>query len=254
VKLHTKLAVVTGAGKGIGQAIAQLFAEAGAIVILATKEKQEGIDAEKKLKEAGHEAYFYQTDVEQEQSIVKLFQWVKQTYGFVDVLVNNAGITLFKSIDRTTIEDWNSVMNIDLRGTYLCSKYAVPLMHNRSGASIINISSNHAVQTLPDAELYAAAKGGVNAMTRSMALSLGEKGIRVNAICPGFTDTPHYQKWLAESQNPMTDSTVRALHATNQVAVPNDIAELALFLGTEGSRQITGECIQVDGGLSVRLY
>ncbi|MEK4566050.1 SDR family oxidoreductase [Alkalihalobacillus sp. FSL R5-0424] len=254
MELHTKLAVVTGAGKGIGQAIAQLFAEAGAIVILATKDKQEGIDAEKKLREAGHEAYFYQTDVEQEQSIIELFQWVKRSFEFVDVLVNNAGITLFKPIDRATIEDWNSVINIDLRGTYLCSKYAVPLMRNRAGASIINISSNHAMQTLPDAELYAAAKGGVNAMTRSMALSLGEKGIRVNAICPGFTDTPHYQRWLTESQNPLTDSTVRALHATNQVAEPKDIAELALFLAKEESRQITGECIQIDGGLSVRLY
>src|SRR5690606_41306799 len=115
----------------------------------------------------------------------------------------NAGITIFKPLIETTMEDWNKVIDTDLKGVFLCSKYAAQNMiaHKTKGC-IINISSNHAYRTLPDTEVYAAAKGGINAMTRSMAISLGKSGIRVNSICQGFTDTLHYQNWLTAQENP----------------------------------------------------
>lgn len=247
--------IVTGAGRGVGQGIALCMAEEGASVVIATLEAEEGKRTEDMIRKAGGSAYFIQTDVSSESSIVSMIAQTVSHYGKINSLVNNAGITLFKPILEATLEDWDNVINIDLRGTFLCVKYAVPEMKKQNNASVINISSNHALATLPDTEMYAAAKGGVNAMTRSMALSLGKYGIRVNAICPGFTDTPHYRNWLQQSGNPHeTEREVVGLHAGSAIGTPEDIGRLAVYLASEQSRMMTGAELVVDGGLSARLY
>src|SRR5699024_868558 len=130
-----------------------------------------------------------------------------------------------------------------------------PHMIEQKKGSIINISSNHAFSTLPDTEIYAAAKGGINAMTRSMALSLGKHNIRVNALCPGFTDTPHYQNWLSERDFHGTlEKEVLDLHSVPRICTPDDIAQLAIYLASNESKMMTGECMVLDGGLATRLY
>ncbi|WP_325167530.1 SDR family NAD(P)-dependent oxidoreductase [Lederbergia citri] len=154
---------------------------------MATIDRDEGIQVKAEINESGGEALFIQTDVQSEESIRMLVAETVKNYQRIDILVNNAGITLFKSLLDATIADWD--LNIDLRGAFLCCKYVVKEMIDNGGGVIVNISSNHAIATIPHSEMYAAAKGGLNTMTRSMALSLGKHNIRVNAICPGFTVT-----------------------------------------------------------------
>jgi NAD(P)-dependent dehydrogenase (short-subunit alcohol dehydrogenase family) len=253
--LKNKVAIVTGSGRGIGKGIATRFAEEDVIVVIATIEEEEGLQVEKELRGQGFEALFVQTDVASEESIRRLMEKTIQQLGRIDILVNNAGITLFKPLLESTLEDWETIINIDLRGAFLCSKYAIPHMIQAGGGSIINISSNHSFATLPDTEIYAAAKGGINAMTRSMALSLGKHDIRVNAICPGFTDTPHYRNWLQmQGDATKVEEEVLKLHARGKISTPRDIGNLAVFLGSDESDKVTGETITIDGGLSARLY
>lgn len=255
MRLKDKVAIVTGSGKGIGKGIAIAFAKEGATVVIATLEEAEGRETERDIRGFGGNALFVQTDVSSEASIRHMVNAVDDGFGRLDVLVNNAGITIFKPLLEATVEDWDKLINIDLRGVFLCSKYAVPYMMKGTGGSIINISSNHAVATLPHTEMYAAAKAGVNGMTRSMALSLGKMGIRVNAICPGFTDTPHYRDWLAASGNAdEVEEEVHWLHAGKRICTPEDIGKLAVYLASDESEMVTGAEVLIDGGLSARLY
>lgn len=257
--MHTtndKVVIITGAGKGIGRGMAEYFAQNQWVVILATRTDKEGILVQDTINEQGHQSFFIQTDVADEKSIKNMVSLVLEKYGRIDALINNAGITRFKPLLECSIEDWNELINIDLRGVFLCSKYVAQAMVTKKiPGSIINISSNHAFRTLPDTEIYAAAKGGVNAMTRSMAISLGPYGIRANTICPGFTDTPHYQSWLAAKSDSQTiDEEIKALHAVGEITTPKDIAQLAFYLAGDESQKITGSEILIDGGLTARLY
>ncbi len=254
--LENKIVIVTGAGNGIGKGIAESFAEQGACVILATLDVGEGEQVEQDFLNKGYQAKFVHTDVRIEASVIGLFERVKSLYGVPQVLVNNAGVTVFKSILEATLEDWSQVIDTDLRGVFLCSRYfAQHLIGTNLPGTIVNISSNHALRTLPDTEMYAAAKGGVNAMTRSMALSLGKYGIRVNSVCPGFTHTYHYENWLGEKEEPeLVHSQVADLHATGKISQPRDIANMVCFLSGSLSSNITGGEFLVDGGLTGQLY
>ncbi|WP_309119990.1 glucose 1-dehydrogenase [Paenibacillus sp.] len=255
MRLSGKVAIVTGAGRGIGKGIAVEFAKEGATVVVGTLVEEEGRQVVQEIAETGGRARFIPVDVASEDSVRELVRQATEAYGRIDALVNNAGITLFKPLLESTLDDWDAVMNIDLRGVFLCSKYVAAEMVKRGAGSIINISSNHAKATLPNTELYAAAKAGVNGLTRSMALSLGKSGIRVNAICPGFTDTPHYRAWLESSGNAREiEREVAWLHAGSRIASPSDIGRLALYLASDEAEMITGEEIVIDGGLSARLY
>lgn len=255
MRFKDNVVIVTGSGKGIGRGIAMEFAKEGATVIIATLVAEEGMETRQAITDAGGTALFVQTDVSSEESVRNMVEEVTNAYGRIDVLVNNAGITMFKSILEATAEDFDKVIGIDLRGVFLCSKYAASQMIKQQKGSIINISSNHATATLPDTEIYAAAKAGVNGMTRSMALSLGKMGIRVNAICPGFTDTPHYRQWLKSSGNAAeVEEEVHWLHAVNSISTPEDIGKLALYLASDDAKMITGAELLIDGGVSARLY
>jgi NAD(P)-dependent dehydrogenase (short-subunit alcohol dehydrogenase family) len=253
--VSSQVVIVTGAGKGIGKGIARYFASKGASVVIATRGIEDGVRTEEEILNDGGEAFFIETDVSIESSIQQMIEKTIDRYGKIDTLINNAGITLFKPMIQATIEDWEKIINIDLRGTFLCAKYVVPEMIRQNKGSIINISSNHAIATLPNTEIYAAAKGGVNAMTRSMAQSLGKDNIRVNAICPGFTDTPHYREWLGTmDQSEQVEKDVLSLHASERISSPEDVAKLALYLASDDSAMMTGESLILDGGLSSRLY
>lgn len=254
-RLDGQVTIVTGAGRGIGKGIAECFIDQGATVIIATKEYEEGKLTEKELRDQGGNVAFIQTDITSEESIKNMIQETMRMFGKINTLVNNAGITLFKPLEEATISDWDKLINIDLRGPFLCSKYALPHMKKQKQGAIINISSNHAISTLPNSEIYAAAKGGINAMTKSMALSLGEHRIRVNSICPGFTDTPHYNQWLLEKENKdLISKEVKQLHALGRICTPKDIGKLAVYLSSDDSFMMTGENIVIDGGVSARLY
>lgn len=255
MRCKDQVVIVTGSGKGIGKGIAVEFAKEGASVIVATRGEQDGKNTVKEIESFGGKAQLVTLDVRSEDSVRALMDGVADTYGRIDVLVNNAGITLFKSILDADLDDWERVVNTNLRGYFLCSKYAARHMVKRNKGVILNISSNHAYATLPDTEIYAATKGGINAMTRSMALSLRPRGIRVNAICPGFTRTPHYDRWLQSNpQADLVEEEIAWLHAGGRIGTPEDIGKLAVFLASDDAEMINGSDILIDGGLTARLY
>lgn len=255
MNVEDKVVIVTGAGKGIGRAIAEEYGKRKAIVIIAEIDETAGKDAEQSIIRNGGRALYIHTDVTDEENMKQMIQTAVDQYGPVDTLVNNAGITVFKSIEDSTVKDWDLVMNTDLKSVFLASKYVVPVMKENGGGSIINISSNHVHATLPDTEMYAAAKSGVVGFTKSAALSLGKYGIRVNAICPGFMDTYHHQNWLSQFEDrQFIQQEVDSLHATEKMGNPQEVANVCIFLSSNLVNQMTGSCITLDGGLSTRLY
>jgi len=253
--LRDKVAIVTGAGKGIGRAIAVRMAEEGAQVVIAEREQSIGIETMEAINASGGDAHFVLTDVAKLPDLDHAAQAAIAKYGRIDILVNNAGITLFKPLLEITEADWNHVINIDLKGSLFMAKAVIPHMLNQGKGSIINISSVNAVATIPHAEMYAAAKSGIEGMTRAMALSFGRQNIRVNAIAPGFTNTPHYRKWLSEAEHPIElEQSILAFHPTGAIVEPEEIADLAVFLGSDKSKSLTGECILIDGALTASLF
>jgi NAD(P)-dependent dehydrogenase (short-subunit alcohol dehydrogenase family) len=253
--LRDKVAIVTGAGKGIGRAIALRFAEEGATVVVAERYEDIGLDTVTTIQATGGKAFFVKTDVSNLQDIEHAAQVTVKQYGRIDILVNNAGITLFKPLLDITEEDWNLVINIDLRGSLFMVKAVIPYMLANGKGSIVNISSVNAVSTIPHAEMYAAAKSGIEGMTRAMALSFGRENIRVNAIAPGFTNTPHLKSWIHQSEHPAEfEKKILDFHPTGAVVEPEEIADLAAFLASDKSKSLTGECIMIDGALSISLY
>jgi len=170
------------------------------------------------------------------------------------VLVNNAGFNLFKGIQETTLEEWEAIFKVDSTGVYLVTKAALPLLKAAGGASVVNIASVHAQLTVANITAYAAAKGAVVAMGRSLAQELGPLGIRVNTISPGFMDTPLLDRWLASEPDPAaTMARVNGYHPLGRIGRPEDIGNLATFLAGDVSGFITGANIVIDGGLTTRL-
>ena len=255
MRFENQVVIVTGSGKGIGKGIALEFAKEGAKVIVGTLKEEEGKQTEQEIRESGGQAQYIPLDVRSEDSVRSLVDRVVSTYQRIDVLVNNAGITVFKPLVEATLDDWEQIVNTNLRSIFLCSKYAAAHMIKQGKGAIINISSNHSVATLPNAEIYAATKGGINAMTRGMAISLRAQGIRVNAICPGFTRNPSFASWLeSDPRGRMVEEELVWLHSGGRICTPEDIGKLAVYLASDDAEMITGESIIIDGGLSARLY
>lgn len=253
--LEGKVIVVTGGAAGIGFGISSQVAQKGAAVIIADINAEQGQAAVEKLNEQGYTSDYERVDVSDGASVQTLIDNVLSKYGKIDVLINNAGVTTFRPLLEMSSEDWDHVMNVDLKGVFFTSKAVLPSMLERKKGVIINIASNHALATLPDTEAYAAAKSGVVGFTKSLGLSYGRQGIRVVALAPGFTVTPHIERWLSSSPDPdklkaYTDN----LHPAGRMAQPDDIGRVAAFLASDDAAWITSTTVVADGGLSSVLY
>ena len=252
MRLKDKVAIVTGSTSGIGEATAVLFAREGAKVVVVGRRRKEGERVVKEIRDEGGKAIFVLTDVSNEDEVKRMVQTTVENYERADVLFNNAGTMLSKKLHETTNEEWDRVMNVDLKGVFWCSKYVVPHMKRQGGGSIIMCSSANAIVAEPDLGAYCAAKGAVNGMTRSMALDYGPDRIRVNAICPGYIDTPLGDDYFNSLPDPeAAKRKAGALHALGRVGTAMEIAYCALFLASDESSFVTGECLVADGGLSV---
>lgn len=247
MQLAGKVAVVTGGGSGIGRAAALLLAEQGAKLVISDVNLPGGEETVQMIASAGGEACFMEADVTQASEVELLMQTAMDTYGGLHCAVNNAGIGgTMQRLDALEEAAWDQVMDVNLKGVWLCMKYAVPHMLASGGGSIVNIASAAGLVGFRYNAVYAASKHGVVGLTKSGALEFARKGIRVNAVCPGFTATPMVSE--LESTNPrMMEATLKAV-PMRRLGTPQEIAEAILWLCSAESSFVTGHALSVDGG------
>lgn len=244
-----KVAFITGAATGIGQATAHAFAQRGAAVVVVDINPT-GRDVVEDIIAKGGKALFARTDITRSGAIKQLVDKVEQQLGGVDILVNNAATFIEGSVVDVSEEDWCTVLDTNLKGAFLCAKYCIPMMEERGGGVIINIASVKGMAAEKNNAAYAASKGGMIALNRSMALDLASKNIRVNCVCPGAIITDRVKMQIAEYPDP--DSIYQEyndLHALRRMGEPEEVAEVIVFLASSGSSFITGTSVLVDGGM-----
>lgn len=251
LNLDGKVAVISGGSSGIGFGTAELLAEYGAKVVLLGSNQIKGDKAAKKINDSGKVAIFKQCDVTNNDNCKKTIEEVETELGRIDILFNNAGVTVRKTVVDLTEDEWDSVIDVGLKGTYLLSKYAIPVMAKGGGGSIINCGSGWGLKGGDDAAAYCAVKGGIVNLTRAMAIDHGIQNIRVNSVNPGDTDTPMLRdegKQLGETDvDAFLEDSAKG-RPLERLGTPRDIANAVLFLSSELSTWITGTAVIVDGG------
>lgn len=238
-----RVVLVTGAGRGIGRVIAATFASQGAAVVIAEKDEQTGSNTAAGIEASGARALFVRTDISVPSEVEAMVRIAVERFGGVDVLINNAGLSRMKPMAELSIEEWDYVINTNLRGAFICSRACAAAMKQRGGGAIVNIASTRALMSEPDSEAYAASKGGLVALTHAMALSLGPL-IRVNCISPGWICNSNYDE--------LTDRD-HAQHPAGRVGTPEDIARACLFLTAPENGFITGQNFVIDGGMTKKM-
>jgi glucose 1-dehydrogenase len=246
--------VVTGSTSGIGRATAELFAAGGAhVVVHGLGPRQAAAEVAAAVETAGGSASTILLDLSEVSSPRKLIDHALDATGRVDVLVNNAGANVFGGVLGATVADWDSCLDLDLRAVWLCAQAAARVM--RPGSAIVNVSSNHATSTLPGAFPYNVAKAGVLALTQSLAIELASRGIRANAVCPGYIDTPINDAYFATSGDPAAARRkAEALHPLGRIGTAAEVARSIRFLASdEDSGFMTGAVLTLDGGRSALM-
>jgi len=243
--LAGKTAFVTGGSGGIGSAVCERFAREGAAVIAADLAPPARAD---------NDIEFLEYDVTDESTCRNSFERLAERWEKLDILVNAAGIEIEKTIEHTTLEEWNRIFAINVTGMFLTSKYALPLLRKSGGASVINFGSYDGYIADPGLAAYCATKGAVHALTRAMACDHGPEGIRVNAICPGYVDTPMLQSFFGSSGDiESLKQAVRDVHPMRSYGKPEDIANLVNWLASDEARYASGQLWVIDGGLSAQV-
>jgi 2-keto-3-deoxy-L-fuconate dehydrogenase len=256
-RLDGKRALITGAGSGIGEAIARLFAQQGAQVIVADLVAEAAQRVTSTISEQGSAASTLVLDVADEPQVRAAFGTVADQHGRLDILVNNAGISHVGSILETSLEEWERVMRVNAGGVFLCAREAVRLMlaQEPRGGVIINMSSAAALIGVERRLPYSASKGAVLSMTRSIAIDFVDQGIRCNALCPGTVQTPFVEGYLKRNFPGQEDAVRQTLHARQPIGrmgQPDEIAAAALYLAADEAAFVTGSALVIDGGWTAK--
>jgi len=245
-RLQDKVVIVTGGSTGIGRVAAQLFAREGASVAIAARREEEGQVVAKQIVADGGKAIFIRTDVAVAADHRNLVEQTVKAFGRLDLAFNNAGTEQFgKTIVELEDDEWDRVLDINLKGVFLSMKYQIPAMLAAGGGSIVNTSSVGGLVATPGMAAYIAAKHGVIGLTKVAALEYAQHKIRVNAICPGGTRSEMFDRWVAD---PAVNAQVLAIHPIGRFAEPLEQAEVALFLLSDQASYLTGVVLPVDGG------
>jgi 3-oxoacyl-[acyl-carrier protein] reductase len=243
-QLEHKIALVTGANGGIGKEIAKIFLQNGAIVIANYCHKREGID--EIIKQFGEKIFPIQCDLSNPNNISEMFSQIKNQYGQLDILINNAGIFKNNLAIMVTKSEWDDLININLRGSFLCIQQAAKIMIKQKQGVIVNITSIVGLKGNKGQSVYSATKAGVIGLTKSLAKELGPFNIRVNAVAPGLIKTE-----MIEGIKPDIIEAAIKNTALNRLGSPEEVAKTVLFLSSTQSAFITGEIISIDGGLTI---
>ncbi|MEM9464832.1 MAG: SDR family oxidoreductase [Actinomycetota bacterium] len=247
--LDDRIALVTGGRGGVGRAVCDRFEREGATVYAADL-----TDAGSLGDDALSPGEFLRLDVTDEDGVTAAMGRVREAHGRLDVLVNAAGIEIEETIEDTTLEQWNRIFAINVTGTFLTSKHALPLLRASGHASIINFGSYDGFIADPELAAYCATKGAVHALTKAMACDHSPEGIRVNAVCPGYVDTPMLQSFFQEHGDIETlQQAVRDVHPLRTYGTPTDIANLVNWLASDEARYASGQLWVLDGGLSAQV-
>jgi NAD(P)-dependent dehydrogenase (short-subunit alcohol dehydrogenase family) len=249
MRLEHKVALITGASSGIGRASVLMFAQEGAQVVALDRDAAGLAETQAQVEAAGGQCRSLLLDVSQEAQVEAAIAQVATTLGRIDILFNNAGISVLKPITETTEADWDQVMGVNLKGVFFGCKHAIPWMVSQGKGVIINTASELAIVAQPLYSAYCASKGGVLAMTRALSLEWATKGIRVNSICPGPIETPMLQAEFNAEVDPVAgqQSVVNSI-PLGRLGKPEDVAKVAVFLASDDAEFIHGASITVDGG------
>lgn len=252
--ITSRVAVVTGAAQGIGAAIAVRLASQGYGVGMLDIDATRGDELARSLAAAGYSAKYVPADVSNRDDVTRAVDQVVREYGRVDSLINNAGRNSYFDAITMTDADWDSTFDVDLRASWLTSQAALPHLIDSGHGSIVNITSIHGRLTTPGMFPYAAAKSALEGLTRSLAVDYGPRGVRVNAVAPGWTRTALVDEWLAKQPDPRDAmERINAAHPLGRIAEPEDVAAVVAFLASDDARAVTGAVYAVDCGLSVQF-
>jgi len=248
--LAGKIALVTGGNSGIGRAAALALAEHGATVIVAARRQNESEAVVEQIRTAGGQAEFVQNDVAQARQVEDLVEGIVERHGRLDCAFNNAGTFKGGPVHEMSEEDWDEVCNINLKGVWLCMKYQVAQMLRQGDGVIVNNSAIYGISADANASAYYASKHGVSGLTRSVALEVADKNIRVNAVCPGFTRTP---MTAAALDDEVDGARIMGLSPMKRVGQPAEIAAAVVWMCSEAASFVTGQTLSVDGGVIAGL-
>lgn len=252
-KLDERTALVTGGSRGIGEAVVQLFASEGANVVFCARSEEDARRVEMQTRTNGGEATFVQADVSNESDVARVVTATVSTYGALDILVTSAGVTASGPIEDVSVRSWRDVFDANVLGTFLVCKHAAPHLRASAHGSVIILGSTYGMIGVPGSSIYAASKAAVISLARSLALEWAGDGVRVNALCPGATETPLHRTWL-EAQ-PDADAAIRelrALHPLGRISSAEEQARAALFLASDDASFVTGHTLLADGGFTAQ--
>jgi NAD(P)-dependent dehydrogenase (short-subunit alcohol dehydrogenase family) len=251
MRLKDKVILITGSGSGIGKSTALLFGQEGATVVVNDLNEQHGSETVEEIRQAGGEAVFIRADVTKAAEVESMVNQVIDQYGRIDVLFNNAGISGVGAAHELSEEVWDRVINVNIKGAFLPSKYVLPHMMQRKEGSIINMSSCIAEIGLLRRTAYAASKGAVLALTKSMQTDYAPYNIRINALLPGTILTPFVEDYLKKSYDDEEEALrgIRARQLSGDLGRPEDVAKAALFLASDESKFMMGSPLYIDGGV-----
>ncbi|HXJ93773.1 MAG TPA: glucose 1-dehydrogenase [Terriglobia bacterium] len=253
MKLEDRVAIITGSASGIGRASAGEFAREGAQVVVADINITGAQETVKQIEAAGGVGLAVSTDVADSGSVEALIEQTLRTFGRINVLFNNAAIQVSKTVEDTTVEEWNREISINLGGVFLCSKFAIPHLRRTKGC-IVNMASVNGYFVEPQCAGYCATKGGIIALTKAMAIDHGKDGIRVNCICPGYIDSGLAWEYFKVQPDPAeARNSAGKLHALWRVGQPEEVARLAVFLASDDASFMTGSSVTVSGGFGFGL-
>ena len=249
-RLQGKTAIVTGGGQGIGRAIAMTFAREGATVWVPDFFPERAKSVADEVTKEGGTAYGDQVDVTKEDSVKGMFERALAKFGKLDILVNNAGVEVLKSIEETTVEDFERVFGVNVRGVFLCCKHAIPHFKKQGKGTIVNMGSSAGYIGAPFQTVYCASKGAVHQLTKALAVECTSSNIKVNAIAPGGVQTAMLDYLTEEFAKKGIDIKAFSNMQLGGWCTPDDIAMMALYLASDESRVVHGAALQIDGGLT----